>query len=107
MKKLFVFSLFLASPAMADVNRACQSGEKWSEIPVAKFWAERFNQYATERVTPVEGMAFAQKLRKESETRFEEFFSEYWLSASLFKSGHFPLAEAGFEKILTRLPDEK
>jgi hypothetical protein len=112
MKKILLFpflmgALLMSAPAWSEVMRACQSDEKWSDMPLSKFWSERFYQYSSGRVSAVEGMAFAQKLRQEAETRFEEFFSEYWLSAALMKSGHFPLAAMGFEKILSRLPEQK
>jgi len=94
-------------PAWAKVNSACTTSEKWSEIALNKVWSARYTEFSKGQLSPVEGMAFAQQLRKESDSRFGDIFSEYWLAHALMRSGHFPLAEMGLERVLTRLPQEK
>jgi hypothetical protein len=106
MKKLLLVAwAFCSFPAVAQVSRACTQNEKWNVLPLNKEWGQRFLAFTKSQITPVEGMAFAHRLKVEAADRLEEFFSEYWLAQGLYKSGHFPLAEMGFERILSRLPN--
>ncbi len=107
MRRVALGLLFATASAQANVNGACTPSEKWGLLPLDTAWAQRFRESIRETHSPVESMAFAQRLRQDSDSRLSDFFSEYWLSRSLVRSGHFPLAEAGFERILSRLPAEK
>jgi|GEM_PF-4617611 len=94
-------------PSHAAVSSACSDAEKWSSQNLSPAWTSRYRDFSRGHLTPIEGMAFAHQLRKESDSRWGDFFSEYWLAHALMRSGHFPLAESGFERVLGRLPQDK
>lgn len=109
MKKL-LGSLAIAAlsiPAQASVSAACSDSEKWSTLTLGTNWVARYRDFSRGQLAPIEGMALANQLRKDSDSRWADLFSEYWLAHALFRSGHFPLAEMGFERVLSRLPQDK
>ncbi|MEO5666638.1 MAG: hypothetical protein ABIR96_01130 [Bdellovibrionota bacterium] len=107
--KLLVSLMMLGAsvPALAAVSSGCGESEKWSAMTLSATWTTRYQSFSKGQISPIEGMALAHELRKESDSRWSDLFSEYWLSNALLKSGHFPLAESGFERVLARLPQEK
>ena len=96
----------LSSPAMASLE-SCTSGESWSNIKLDTVWVKRFKQYLNKSVSSMEGMAFARELKSSSVTRYEELFSQYWLAHALERSGHFPIAADGFERVIKMIPKGK
>lgn len=102
---LFLFCL-LTQTLQAYVGDACQKSETWKNLSLGDFWNQRFINSVNGKLSPVESMALAFKLKNSAETKYEEVFSEYWITNSLLRSGHFILAGFGFEKILNQLPKD-
>lgn len=103
-KYLIILTVFFLPQVANAAARACTSSESWENLELPKQWRERYSKYISGRYSPMQGMAFARQLRKESTTRFEDLFSQYWISHSLQRAELYPLALDGFNKLLKTLP---
>jgi len=112
MRKLILFHIILfalvAFPSVVLASEgACSSSESWKKVELDQKWQTRFKKYLGKEFSNMEGMAMARSLKSESVTRYEQLFSQYWLAHALERSGHFPVAADGFERLVSSIPDGK
>ncbi len=103
---VLLVSIVVPSIAFSS-EQACSSGESWKNLELSKVWQDRFQKYVSNEYSSIEGMALARSLKTEAVTRFEKLFSQYWLAHALERSGHFPIASDGFERLIEVLPGTK
>jgi tetratricopeptide (TPR) repeat protein len=96
-------------PSKTEFISSCSSEESWTfsqdfEKSVSPIFIERFHQFLKKEVEPLQGFAEALALRNLALTTESKFFSEYWISRSLWQGGLIEIAQSGFSSLVSRPP---
>ncbi len=84
-------------------NKGCQPGESWtlhSAIPEES--ADQFKLFIGKKTPTVRGFSEALALRRQAQTPEQKYFSEYWVSRSLYGSKLVHISKEGFTVLASR-----
>jgi hypothetical protein len=109
MKRIFALCMAVAplgAFAGVEIKGGCSVNETWKAPELGNTWRRRFGEYLAGQMSPMEGMALANLLRRTAEDTETQLLGEYWLSHALRRAELSPMAHRGFAEIISQDPDK-